>query len=76
MKHPADSGSYQKLKLKYNLKCFVLVLGVWLQRYSRNTKRYPLKKCLETLSLFSLLEFQEKERFYQSWIGHVMLLEG
>ena len=63
VKHPAHSGRLQLLKLK---EFFVLTLGLQLQKYSTNAKRYSHKKFLETLGLFFRPEFSEKEGFYQS----------
>ena len=42
------------------LKCFVLILGLRLQRYATSTKRYPFKKFLQTVNLFSQPELPSK----------------
>ena len=50
----------------------VLILGMRLERYLTNTKRYPPKTFLKILSLFSQPEFQQKDIvFYQNWIGQL-----
>ena len=75
VKHPANSYSLQQLKLKYKFQnCFHF--GAAVTKIFNKTKSYPLKKFLETLSLFSHLNFQIKRGFCQNWIGDVMLLQG
>ena len=44
------------------MKFFVLILGLRLQKYSTNTKKYPPKKVLEALNLFSQFELPGKTR--------------
>ena len=48
VKHPANCGSLQSLKLKYSFKNFL-----FLQKQND----IPLKKLLDTLNLFSQFEF-------------------
>ena len=63
MKHPDNSGNFQKLKLKYNFFNFLFSFwGCGYKDTQQIERDIPLKKFWETLALFSLPEFPEKER--------------
>ena len=67
LRHPANSGSKQiivKLEILF-LKFFVLSLGCGYKYIQQIQKDIPLKKFLETLSLFYQPEFPEKGRDFQ-----------
>ena len=72
VKHPIA-----KIDLQF-LKCFVLILGMPLQRHLRNAMKYPSKKVFKNPAFVLLLqpEFPEKGGNLPNWIGHMMLVEG
>ena len=57
----------QLIQVRQNLnitfEIFFVILWMWLQSYSTNTKRFPPEKVLEALYLFSQPEFPEKGGF-------------
>ena len=73
VKHLANSGTLQQLKSNI---IFFFILGMRLQRYSTNAKKYPVKSFCKPWTWSPSLNFQKKGRFYQNHIDLVMWLEG
>ena len=76
VKHLANSDTeVYYIISKIETKIFCSSFGAAVAKTFNKCKEIPPNPEFETLSLFSQVEFPEKEGVYQTWIGHAMLLE-